>query len=119
MTPTDDRPWTIVDALAEDALASLCYSIRVKIAPTAQEAAWSLRRGYEAADQAAIYLLRRDGREPTEGEILTHPIVQRELSRQRRDLGLAVNGEFLEIISAFSREELIQPDEWSVIFAGK
>ncbi|MBB4189887.1 hypothetical protein GGE45_002733 [Rhizobium aethiopicum] len=117
MMPADDRPWAIVDALAEDALASLCYSIRAKIAPSVQEVAWALRRAYEAADQVAIYLLRRDSREPSEEEILMHPVVQRELSRQRRDRSLALKSEFLEIISASSKEELIQRNERPVIAA--
>ncbi|MBB3743126.1 uncharacterized protein YjaG (DUF416 family) [Rhizobium sp. BK591] len=111
MMPPDDHVWTVIDALAEDAFASLCYSVRTKLHATAQEATWALRRAYEAADQAAIHLSRKQAHELKEPEILAHPIVQRELVRQKRDYELILQGRVTDVIAAASREQLIQPDE--------
>jgi hypothetical protein len=46
------------------------------------EAAWAARRVYEAADHYVMYRLGVGN----EHQVLSHPIVQGELSRQQRDL---------------------------------
>lgn len=79
--------WTVWHALCDDALGSLVYAIRTIETGKAQEAAWSGRRAYAAADQAAIRLLEvQTGLPETEQALLAHPVVQRELQRQVEDL---------------------------------
>lgn len=86
LAPEAGHAWTPLHAYADDAIASLAYSIRCLAADSAQEAAWAARRAYEAADQAAIILIGEDFGPGLEEKILAHPIVARELGRQARDL---------------------------------
>jgi uncharacterized protein YjaG (DUF416 family) len=89
LLPEESDDWVIGHALADDALSSLAYSTRCLLSLKPQEAAWAARRAYEAADQAAICALGiQPGLPHTEAAIKSHEIVQRELSRQRRDLAL-------------------------------
>lgn len=86
LLPDPDDDGSIHHAYAEDAVASVAYAIRAVLEDNPQEAGWAARRAYEAVDQAAIRML--DGQPATpDGEraILAHPLVQRELERQRRD----------------------------------
>lgn len=86
LLPQESDDWTLLHALAEDALSSLAYSIRCLLAPSPRESAWSARRSYEAVDQLAIIELKlQTGLPETELAIKNHPIVQLELSRQNRD----------------------------------
>lgn len=87
--PDQDAEWTVGSAFVEDGLSSVAYTIRCLLNHKSEEAAWAARRSYEAADQAAIRILRvQPGSPNVESEIRSHEIVQRELSRQKRDLTL-------------------------------
>lgn len=111
LMPEDDADW-VGRALAEDALSSLAYAIRCLLDPVPQEAAWAARCAYEAADQAAIRLLGVQTALPnTEAEILSHELVQRELSRQRHDLILLRAGSFEEVKNKASENELLNERE--------
>jgi len=82
----DDGPWVLTQA-AEDAAAALAYALRCRQTGEAQEAAWAARRAYEAVDHFVIDREKIDVNEAgSERAVLLHPIVQVELSRQRRDL---------------------------------
>lgn len=73
--------------LADDAVASLAYAIRCLLSPSSQEAAWSARRAYDAADQAAIWDLDvHPGPPEIETALKAHFLVQRELANQALDL---------------------------------
>jgi uncharacterized protein YjaG (DUF416 family) len=86
LLPEEGDDWLICHALADDALASLAYAVRALLTPDPQEVAWAARRAYEAADQAAIRTLGlQPGLPDTEIAIKSHPLVQREIVRQRRD----------------------------------
>jgi uncharacterized protein YjaG (DUF416 family) len=91
-TDESDALW-LHRALAEDAVSALAYAIRSLAAPDEQqEAAWAARRAYEAVDQAAIWSLGvQPGVVENEKTILNHAWVQRELSRQQRDISLLIN----------------------------
>lgn len=89
LLPEESEFWVIWHALADDALSSLAYAVRCLLTTDPQEAAWTARRAYEAADQAAIRMLGiQPGLQDTEKEIKSHPSVQRELARQQRDVEL-------------------------------
>ena len=107
--PEQQDHWEPFHVYADHAISSLAYSIRCLLNADAQEAAWSARRAYEAADQAAIRDLdARVGLSGTEARILAHPIVQRELQRQERDLQLlesAMSKQVLNSLRAFSLSE--------------
>lgn len=76
-------------AVVEDAIASMIYAIRSIYSDRAQNAAWSARRVYETADRYSSQFLNDfEFSESSEIQILRHPVVQRELSRQARDLAL-------------------------------
>jgi uncharacterized protein YjaG (DUF416 family) len=83
----DDGKWVPEQAAAEDAAAALAYALRCRGNGASKEAAWAARRVYEAIDH---YVINRettllDGNR-NEERILSHPLVQQELSRQRRDI---------------------------------
>ena len=63
---------------------------------------------YEAADQAAIRLLGvQPGLPSAEAEVLSHAIVQREISRQQRDLSLLRSGSLEEVKRKAFEDELL------------
>lgn len=90
LIPMESDDWIIVcHALADDALCSLAYALRALLTSEPQEAVWAARCAYDSVDQIAIRLLDvQTGLPDTEIAIRSHPIVQRELARQRRDLDL-------------------------------
>jgi uncharacterized protein YjaG (DUF416 family) len=106
-------------AYAEDALASLAYTIRCLIEGSEKEAAWGARRAYEAVDQAAIRQLRiQPSGAAAEQKIVSHPYVQRELERQERDLKILEQCSFNDALdklktSAFS-EQALTSDEMTL-----
>lgn len=112
LLPEESDEWTILHALADDALSSLAYAIRCLLTPEPQEAAWAARRAYEAADQAAI---RSAGVQPglpnTEIVIMSHRFVQRELARQRNDLVLLRAESIDEVQRQAFKAELLTEEE--------
>lgn len=83
LVPSEDEGWDeATQPYAEDAAAALAYAFRARLTGRAQEAAWAGRRAYEALDHHVRNLLQDDD----EANILSHPLVQAELARQRRDL---------------------------------
>jgi hypothetical protein len=88
LVPSEDDGWDEESQpYAEDAVAALAYAFRARLSRAAQEAAWGARRVYEAADHfAGIATEALGGDAADEGAVLRHPIVQRELERQARDL---------------------------------
>lgn len=89
LLPEEVDHWAPFHVYADDAVASIAYTIRCLKDSSDQEAAWSARRAYEASDQAAIRDLDiQTGHAESESRILSHFIVQRELARQERDLQL-------------------------------
>jgi uncharacterized protein YjaG (DUF416 family) len=103
---------TTMQSLAEDSLASLAYAIRCRLTLNPQEAVWAARRAYEASDQAVIRLLNiQPGSPDTEVAIVSHAIVQRELIRQRQDLGLLASGKIVEVEQDASESQLLTDGE--------
>lgn len=79
--------WVPEQAWAEDAVAALAYALHCQLSGLSQDAAWSARRAYEAVDN---FVVAQQETAPNsaqaEEQILAHPLIQRELSRQQRDL---------------------------------
>jgi len=81
------QPWTQDTTNAQNAGMSAIYALRAKLAGDPQEAAWAARIAYEALDNfvinsESINTNNSDG----ELRVLSHPLVQAELTRQQRDL---------------------------------
>ncbi len=70
-----------------DAGAAVTYACRCLRSGESQDAAWAARRAYEALD---TYLLAQHGHRAgtaiDEVQLLRHPLIQAELTRQRRDV---------------------------------
>ncbi|XXY44276.1 DUF416 family protein [Sorangium sp. So ce269] len=98
----DDGPWINEQASAEDAGAALAYALQCRQSGQSQEAAWAARCAYEALDHYVITDEGLDMNIPgTETRVLSHPLVQAEFDRQRRDireLSDAKEHEFAETI---------------------
>ena len=72
---------------AEDAASALAYALRARANGDPREAAWAGQCLYEAADHFAGRGIAGQPATPTyESEAVAHPVVQRELERQHRDL---------------------------------
>lgn len=112
MMPSDEVYWDIWHALADDCLSSLTYAIRCLLNQESQDAAWAARRAYEAVDQVAIRLLGlRPGEASAETGILSHEVVQREVSNQKKDLLMLRAGLFDEVKqNSFNNPSLTKQD---------
>lgn len=102
-----------LDLLAQHGLSALAYSVRYLLSGDAQEATWAGLCEYEAADQAAIRILRPDFEKPeAEMEVLSHKFVQGMLQAQNADLQLLKAGQINEVLKrarenpTFSEAEL-------------
>jgi Protein of unknown function (DUF416) len=83
----DEAPWVEEQAAAEDGAAAVAYALRCRQSGEAKESAWAGRRAYEALDHFVINQEGIDTNPPgAEQRVLSHPLVQAELARQRRDL---------------------------------
>lgn len=83
----DDEPWVTEQPYAEDAATALAYALRARLNGESQEAAWAARCAYEAADHYVVNRVGVDTNQPNgEYTVLSHPVVQAELQRQRHDL---------------------------------
>ena len=82
-----EAEWIPEQAPAEDASAALAYALRCRQNGSEEEAAWAARRAYEATDYYVnnlnSLLLRSRA---SEEDIISHPIIQKELGRQLRDM---------------------------------
>ena len=87
LLPSEDDAWSEFFSPAEDAVASVLYALRTMVTGECQEAAWAARRSYEAVDDYVVSSMKIDlQKKDSEVEVLGHPLVQLELSRQLRDL---------------------------------
>lgn len=87
----EEGAWIPERAPAEDAAAAVSYALRARSSGSSQEAAWAGARAYDAVDDYARRLMKVDpNAEGAEERILSHPVVQTELRRQKRDLEMLV-----------------------------
>lgn len=85
--PGEQEPTRPESGPTEDAVGALAYAIRCLGTSDPQEAVWAARRGYEAVDGFVVARNRINISEPdSEHLILSDALIQRELSRQARDL---------------------------------
>jgi uncharacterized protein YjaG (DUF416 family) len=78
---------TLLDPLAEDAVAALAYACQCQVSGETENAVWAARCGYEAVDYIAHGLEDMDYDTPeAQAAILKKDYVQAELQRQLRDL---------------------------------
>jgi hypothetical protein len=107
LIPGDDDPWNDSADFADDALAALAYCVSVISENNPENAAYALRRTYEAVDHLAIGRLDLAAvQKQDEIRILSSHCVQLELHRQMRDQRLALSID-LETLIAMARTETI------------
>jgi uncharacterized protein YjaG (DUF416 family) len=83
----DQEPWVTEQVYADDASAALVYALRSRKDGQVQDVVWAARRSYDALDHFVTNLEGVDVNEPgAEQRVLSHHLVQAELSRQQRDL---------------------------------
>ncbi|WP_438023102.1 DUF416 family protein [Sorangium sp. So ce233] len=100
----DDGPWLSEQASAEDAGAALAYALQCLQSGESQEAAWAARRAYEALDHYVIAHENVDMKAPgAETKVLSHPLVQAELGRQRRDIRELLTAKEQDITATINR----------------
>jgi uncharacterized protein YjaG (DUF416 family) len=87
------QPWCLEATIAQDAGIAVACTLRTKLTAEAREAASAAYYAYEALD-SVVTESEIDAYQPDADErIITHPLVQLELGRQRRDLGELRAGE--------------------------
>ena len=115
--PNDEQQAMSGAAQADNAVASTAYAIRTQLTGDTQEAAWAARRACDALDAYIVSHLNRGIIDRAlERRIASHPLIQSELGRQRRDLvelGVKIKheGDNQALISEFRRraeQELIE-----------
>jgi hypothetical protein len=83
----EERDWSEGQNAADHAATALCYAFRCRKTGSSQEAAWAARTVYEALDDFVVTRDQIDLNQPGAEQLtLSHPLIQTELSRQRRDL---------------------------------
>ena len=75
-------------AYADDAAASVAYTLRARLTGDPQEAAWAARRAYDAVDHFVTSKLNPSSHieRDLESAIASHPLVQAEIQRQQADI---------------------------------
>jgi uncharacterized protein YjaG (DUF416 family) len=122
LIPQEDAfmPWNGEANHAQDAGMSVAYTLRARITGEAQEAAWAARHAWESLYQFVIDRESLNINQPSDmARALSHPSVQAELARQRRDLDelLGVSGENLQQAIARIRDRA--RDESETFFAAE
>ncbi|MGW6275926.1 DUF416 family protein [Kribbella sp. NPDC055071] len=86
--PSDETDWTLESGYGQSAIACLAYFLRTCTTGDVQEAVWSARQVYEAADYAAQHSLADLDLNSLESEqvLLAHPLVQAALAGIEADL---------------------------------
>src|SRR5258708_22370452 len=86
LVPDEDEASNAGTPYAEDAAAAVAFALRVRRTGAIQDAVWAARRVYEVLDN---YVIRAAGEQDIDEEkALSHPLIQRELERQERDISL-------------------------------
>jgi curved DNA-binding protein CbpA len=98
----------IGEIFQEDALSSVAYAVRCLLEKTdqsKQEAAWGAKRAIDLLDQLVILSLDLNLQDSnTEDLIKEHPLIQRELLRQERDLALLLDQK-IDAVNQYSKSE--------------
>ena len=87
LIPSDEEDTEEETAYAEDAAASVAYTIRARLADDPQDAAWAARRAYDTLDYFLMSQIDSTSVTREDEEfVLSHPLVQAEFQRQQADL---------------------------------
>ncbi len=115
----DDNSWVPEQAWAEDAAAAVAYALRCRENGLSADAAWAARRAYEALDHFVVAKTGIDTSRPgANEEVLSSPLVQAELSRQRRDIDELLAGDREDVASVARRMRQRALAESKIIFNG-
>lgn len=111
----NQEPWIASQAYADDAVSALAYALRCRISSDPQDAVWASRRALDAVDSFVCNVLM-PGVETSDiyKNVQSHPLVQAELERQRRDLAeLAemTNENFTQRIVSFEQRAVDESND--------
>jgi uncharacterized protein YjaG (DUF416 family) len=85
--------WLPEQPAADDAASAVAYALRCRVSGQACEAVCAAQRAYDTLDD---YVRDHEGIDTNipgaEGKILSHPLIQKEFARQRRDLDELLRG---------------------------
>ncbi len=84
--PTEDEAYEAGEPYAEDAVAAVAYAFRERVSGSGEDAMWAAQRVYGALDHYVINSTTKPQDKLDEQAVLNHPLVQKELLRQSRDL---------------------------------
>jgi uncharacterized protein YjaG (DUF416 family) len=119
MPREDDSSWVPEQAWAEDAAAAVAYALRCRENGQSAESAWAARRAYEALDHFVIAKTGIDISRPgANEEVRSSPLVQAELSRQRRDVDELLAGDKEDVAGVARRMRQRALAESKIIFNG-
>ncbi len=108
--PSDDEsPWIDENAYADDAASATAYLLRSLLGGGPQEAAWAAQRAFNSLD---FFVRKRLG--VSDAAALEHPIVQRELGRQRDELEQLTREmeELTDVISSLKARAELSRSNW-------
>jgi uncharacterized protein YjaG (DUF416 family) len=115
----DDSSWVPEQAWAEDAATAVAYALRCRENGRSTESAWAARRAYEALDHFVIAKTGIDISRPgANEEVLSSPLIQAELSRQRRDMDELRVGGNEDVVGVARRMRERALAESKIIFGG-
>jgi uncharacterized protein YjaG (DUF416 family) len=111
LLPDDEHGWVREQSAADDYVAALTYALRCRISGEAQDAVWAARRAYNALDDFVVNSLHLDLNEKgLRDRIMSHPAVQAELERQRRDIAdLRREPAAVEVITCIRDRAIAEP----------
>jgi uncharacterized protein YjaG (DUF416 family) len=115
----DDSSWIPEQASAEDATAAVAYALRCRENGQSTESVWAARRAYEAVDHFVITKTGIDISRPGANEaVLSSPLVQAELARQRRDVDELLATYQGDVVNLAQRMRKRALAESKIIFSG-
>ena len=113
--PSEDDAWRQGEPYAEDAGAVVTFAVRAYSSDVPENAVHAARRVYEAVDNFVTSRNEANGiSHIDEQKVLAHPLIQRELGRQRYDLEWleayrenSLDGEILRELRARSQRDAL------------
>ena len=105
----DESPWIDENAYADDAASAAAYLLRALLGGGPQEAACAAQRAVSAVD---FFVRKRLG--VHDNAALEHPIVQRELGRQREELEqlTRLTEDLTDVISSLRARAELSRSNW-------
>ena len=122
--PGDAHEDNLLALPVENFVAALLYTLRSYAYGEVDDAVFALEQGTECTDQLAIFLLLDSGGQgsgqPSEEDIVSTPMLAREIQAQERDFAMASSGSddravLLGLRESAGKASFILAEEWRLI----